>query len=122
MRLAGKICALCGRGLPGPHTPGERLCDTCQVASGRLHRVYMSFMLRAGWYCQFLEADLRTPFPRKLNFSDVGNVRELAEKGRGFADLEALHAFNHGIANGRGGIYLQLTDEQYQKLNGGRTK
>jgi hypothetical protein len=27
------------------------------------HRVYMSFMDRKGWHCQFLEADLKTPLP-----------------------------------------------------------
>jgi len=29
----------------------------------------MSFMLRDGWYCQFLEADLKTPLPRKFTFA-----------------------------------------------------
>jgi len=26
----------------------------------------MHFMLREGWYCQFLEEDLKTPLPKKL--------------------------------------------------------
>ena len=33
------------------------------------HRIYMSFMLRGQWYCQFLEEDLQTPLPRKLRFA-----------------------------------------------------
>ena len=35
-----------------------------------MHRVYMSFMAREGWFCHFLEEDLRTPLPRKLAFAD----------------------------------------------------
>jgi hypothetical protein len=76
----------------------------------------MYFMLRESWYCQFLEEDLKTPLPRKLTFADVSKVRELAEKGGGFNVLEARHSFNQGVEVGRGGIYLQLTEEQYQRL------
>ena len=52
---------------------------------------------REGWYCQFLEEDLKTPLPKKLTFADVSKVRELAEKGGGFNILEARHAFNQGV-------------------------
>jgi hypothetical protein len=34
-------------------------------------------MLRQGWHCQFLEADLKTPLPRKLTFSDPGRIVEI---------------------------------------------
>ena len=79
----------------------------------------MQFMLREGWYCRFLEEDLRTPLPKKLTFAEVSKVRELAEKGGGLAILEARHSFNQGGEVGRGGIYLQLTEEQYAKLKKG---
>jgi hypothetical protein len=79
----------------------------------------MHFMIRDGWHCQFLEEDLKTPLPKRLTFGDVSKVRELAEKGRAFANLEARHAFNQGVEVGRGGIYLQLTEEQYAKLKKG---
>ena len=79
----------------------------------------MHFMLGDGWYCQFLEEDLKTPLPKKFTFADVSKVRELAEKGGAFSILEARHSFNQGVEVGRGGIYLQLTEEQYQKLKKG---
>jgi hypothetical protein len=82
----------------------------------------MSFMLSHGWHCQFFEEDLKTSLPKKLTFSDERKIRELAERGRAFANLEARHALNQGIANGRGGIYLALTEEQYRKLKGGTSK
>jgi hypothetical protein len=46
------------------------------------HRVYMTFMLSHGsWFCQFLEADAKTPLPRQLNFADSEKIRELARRG-----------------------------------------
>ena len=59
------------------------------------HRVYMSFMRSHGWYCQFLEVNLRTSLPRKLNFATSDKVIKSIE---------------------RGGVYLNLTDEQYANL------
>jgi hypothetical protein len=79
-------------------------------------RVYMSFMHRDGWYCQFLEPDLKTPLRRKLTFATADKVRELAERGGAFKDLESRHSVNHAIETGRGGVWLDLSAEQYAKL------
>jgi len=37
-------------------------------------------MQRLGWYCQFLEEDLKTPLPLKLSFADESKVCELAQR------------------------------------------
>jgi hypothetical protein len=76
----------------------------------------MYFMVRDGWYCQFLEPDLKTPLPRKLTFANADKIRELAERGGAFSDLESRHALNHGIDTGRGGVWLNLTAGQYARL------
>ena len=69
-RMSGKICCMCSNSLPpDPSHHGERLCAKCTEARQPLRDVYMSFMLRDGWYCQFLEADLKTPLPRKFTFA-----------------------------------------------------
>lgn len=43
------------------------------------HQVYIYFFKRGGWQVQFLEADLKTPLPRRLTFSEpekgVGQAR-----------------------------------------------
>jgi len=122
MRLAGKICALCRAYLPEPHTPGERLCSSCEAQRPKTHRVYMSFMFRNGWYCQFLEEDLKTSLPRKVTLKTEDQVKEMARRGGAVMNLESEQAIEHGIKNGRGGIYLQLTDEQYRKLKEGQIK
>jgi hypothetical protein len=76
----------------------------------------MYFMLRKGWLCQFLEPDLKTSLPKKLTFTDTRKIVELAERGGYSRTEEGRHALEHGIENGRGGIWLLLSPEQYQKL------
>jgi hypothetical protein len=70
----------------------------------------------AGGICQFLEDDLKTPLPRKLSFSDPAKIYEMAERARSLVNLESKQAIDYAIRDGRGGIYLQLTEEQYRKL------
>jgi hypothetical protein len=88
------------------------------MASQGTHRVYMSFMLCHGWYCQFLEEDLKTSLPRKLTFASPDKIVALIERGGGFKDLAERQAFDHAIEMGRGGVFLSLTEEQYEKLQG----
>lgn len=76
----------------------------------------MSFMLRDGWYCQFLEADLKTPLPKKLTLANSEKVVEMAERGGYTMNVEGRQALEHGIEKGRGGGWLLLTDDQYAKL------
>lgn len=78
----------------------------------------MSYMQGEGWWCQFLEQDLQTPLPRKLHFRSEEKVRELAERGGCSMNLESRQALDHGIEIGRGGVWLELTEEQYRKLKG----
>jgi hypothetical protein len=72
-------------------------------------KVYMFFMLRQGWHCQFLEEDLKTPLPRKLSVSDPTKLFEIAERGGYRLNLEGRQAMEHAIENGRGAIWLELT-------------
>jgi hypothetical protein len=69
-----------------------------------------------GWFCQFLEPDLKTSLPRKLTFKEPGKVREMYDRfglEKGLADQQALE---YGINQGRGSIWLSLTNDQYNKL------
>jgi hypothetical protein len=76
----------------------------------------MSFMCRQGWHCQFLEEDLKTSLPRTITVMDPAKLLEMAEHGGYRLNLEGRQALDHAIENGRGGIWLELTEEQYQKL------
>jgi hypothetical protein len=82
----------------------------------RTHRVYVSFQDRHGWQCQFLEADLKTPLPKRLHFTSSDKVVELVERGGGITDQESRLMLEQGISMGRGGAFLRLTDEQYAAL------
>jgi len=76
----------------------------------------MSFAHVDGWCCQFLEDDLKTGLPKKLTFRSHQKVRELAERAGCSLNLETLQALNHGLETGRGGVWLELSEEQYLKL------
>ena len=115
MRLAGKICARCRNLIPDvPPTPGERLCAKCR--SPEIHRIYMYYMYRTSWMCQFLEEDLKTPLPRRYHFQSPEKIRAIVEKVGNFADLQDRQALDYGLETGRGGVWLQLTEEQYKRL------
>jgi hypothetical protein len=90
------------------------MCAKCKPTG--IHRVYMYYMLRDGWICQFLEEDLKTPLPRKLHFSNPENIRKIVDKVGNFANLQDRQALDYGLEIGRGGAWLRLTDEQYVRL------
>lgn len=73
-------------------------------------------MMRKGWYCQFLEADLKTPLPRKLTITDGRKLLEMAERDGVKMHSPAGRAMKSELEKGVGGIWLDLTDEQYAKL------
>ena len=59
---------------------------------------------------------MRTILPKKLTFASTDKVRELAELGGAIANLETRRTFEHEIIHGRGGVYLNLTPAQYERL------
>ena len=71
---------------------------------------------RHGWQYQFLEANLKTPLPKRLHVTSPEKVVELVKRGGGLPDQESRLMLNQAIAMGRGGVFLNLTDEQYEKL------
>ena len=98
------------------HTPWANSSAPNAGGAEEAYRVYMSFMFRNGWLCQFLEEDLKTSLPRKVILGSQEKVREMARRGGAAMSLDVLQALDHGIEIGRGGIWLELSDEQYQKL------
>lgn len=112
---AGQICCACLAPLPAPHTAGVKRCERCQLPTA--HRVFMSFIHRNGsWHCRFLESDLKTPLPMQLTYRDAGKICETALRGHGLPDEASRLALGRVIEVGRGGIWLNLTDKQYQTL------
>ena len=79
-------------------------------------RVYPGFQHRKGWHVSFLVSDLQTSLRKHLTFASEQKIVVLAERGNAELNLENRAAIQHGIAIGRGGFYLNLTDEQYQRL------
>jgi hypothetical protein len=78
--------------------------------------VYMSFMHREGWHCEFLEEDLTTSLPRKVTLDTPAKLIEMAKRRGSNLNLETRQALHHGNEIGRGGVWLELTEEQYARL------
>ena len=78
----------------------------------------MSFQTQSGWHCQFLEEDLKTAIPRKLNPISREKLFEVAERGGYRMNLEGRQALQQAVDMGRGGIWLELSEQQYRKLKG----
>jgi hypothetical protein len=92
-------------------------CGSFELAeAGLMIQVYMSFFLRQRWHVAFLQADLKTPLRRKLVFQDSAEIVQLVEHAGGLTDPSKRLMLDRDIGNGRGGMYLILTDEQYKRL------
>ena len=78
--------------------------------------MYASFQCRKGWQISFLESDLKTSLRKHLTFAGEHKLIELAEHGNANLNLESRAAIQHGIEIGRGGIWLELSEEQYRRL------
>ena len=76
----------------------------------------MHFVFRKGWYCQFLEEDMKTPLPRKLAFADDRKIWEMAKRGGFTLNIAGRQELEAALSKGVGGIWLDLTREQYAKL------
>jgi hypothetical protein len=74
----------------------------------------MLFSLGKDWRVSFLANDL-TPL-KTLTFADPEEIRDLAQRSQALGTSEALALFDYSIGKGGGGLYLQLTPEQYSKL------
>ena len=65
----------------------------------------MYFFKRGGWQVQFLEADLKTPLPRKLTFTDSGEDPGACKARGGLGRLrEPADAGGARSIKGRGGV------------------
>ena len=79
-------------------------------------KVYVKFVKAKGWRCQFMTEDLKVVLPRQLNLATDEKLFEMAEKGGGKMNLEGRQAIEHGMKSGTGGIWLELTPDQFAKL------
>lgn len=81
-------------------------------------RVYMSYFVRGEgqWCCGFLEPDLKTQIGRGCLFASADKLRDLVARTPTKLVAQDRNAFEHGLTTGRGGVWLEITAEQYAKL------
>jgi hypothetical protein len=68
------------------------------------------------WICRFIDEDHRTTLPRTLTFLSSKKVVETSECGGALKSMRQRKLLNRAIENGRGGVILELNEEQYSNL------
>jgi len=97
----------------------EEALSTLPPFELRRCRVYMSFARVRNldeYSCRFHNDNLaKTPMSRRFIFRSR-RIFEAARRGHGLTALHSRQALAEAVAIGRGGIWLQLTEEQLQAL------
>jgi hypothetical protein len=81
-----------------------------------MKRVFLQFSFRQGWFCEFLEEDGKTRLPRKVILADDRKLFELLKRGGFTLNISGRREIEEAIRNKGGGVWLELTPEQYAKL------
>jgi hypothetical protein len=88
-------------------------------------RVYMCFARAINppvWYCRFRADNIcKSPLSQCFTFASAHAITELARRGHGLTSMHSLEELTRAMASGRGGIYLNLTETQYEALMRRRT-
>ena len=118
LRLEGKICCSCKVTLPTPQTGRESYCNRCRPPQ---KIVYAAFERKVGWHVVFFDSASKRRLGRELLLEEDDKLYELAKRGQALNELADKQSIEAAIRGGRGGLFLKLTPEQYQKLEGRRT-
>ena len=81
-------------------------------------QVLMNFQHYKTWTCHFIEADCRTSIGNRTRYFDFASLEDLrAFVHRCHPEGASLEEFDNNVRRwARGSIYVNLTDEQYAKL------
>jgi hypothetical protein len=75
-------------------------------------KVHLAYWLYKGvWHYQFIGPGIAVLGPVRRT-RDLEVLKGIAERGGGIKNQEARLMLDFGIAQGKGGLYLTLTDEQ----------
>lgn len=81
-----------------------------------MKRVFLQFSFRQGWFCEFMEEDRKTRLPRTVILADERKLFELVKCGGFTLNISGRQEIEEAIRKKRGGVWLELTPEQYAKL------
>lgn len=121
-RERGQRCAACESWLGGPAwvNLGQRLCTKCAPSTVRIYMSFFSRGLQGGseWVCGFLESDLKTSICRSRTFASAQKLQDLVERTPTVLSDSDQRSFAYDLERGRGGVWLEVTAEQYARLRG----
>jgi hypothetical protein len=77
--------------------------------------VYVSFERKRAWQVIFYDSATQQRL-RTVTLQDDEKLVELAKRGGALANLESKQMIENAISNGKGGAFLKLSPDQYDKL------
>ena len=81
-----------------------------------MKRVFLQFSFCQGWFCEFMEEDRKTRLSRTVILANERKLFELVKRGGFTLNISGRQEIEEAIRKKRGGIWLELTPEQYAKL------
>lgn len=81
-------------------------------------RVYLSFFVARGWVVQFSPPELERALGRIRTLATEEAVRGIIERTPTVLSDDERRRLEQDLARGRGGVWLELTEEQYRKVCG----
>jgi len=80
-----------------------------------IKHVYASFERKRTWQVVFYDSTTQQRLCT-VSFQDEAKIVELARRGGALTNLESKQMIENGIGNGKGGVFLKLSPDQYNKL------
>lgn len=81
-----------------------------------MKRVFMTFRFVQRWYCEFWEEDKKKRLARTVTLRSDAKVFELAKRGGYTLNIAGRQAIEAALRKKQGELRLELTAEQYRKL------
>jgi hypothetical protein len=78
--------------------------------------VLVRFKYLQGWFCEFFDEDLEAALPRTVLLRDERKLFEMLKRGGFTLNISGRQEIEAAIRKGCGGVWLDLTREQYAKL------
>ena len=81
-----------------------------------MKRVFLQFSFCQGWFCEFMEEDRKTRLSRTVILANERKLFELVKRGGFTLNISGRQEIQEAIRKKGGGVWLELTPEQYAKL------
>jgi len=80
--------------------------------------VFLRFTYVEGWFCEFFDEGVKTALPRTVLLREERKLFEMLKRGGFTLNISGRQEIEAAMRKKSGGVWLDLTREQYAKLLG----